>query len=409
MDLATRTVAIVGAGAAGAATATELRSLAYQGDIVLVGAEEHLPYDRPPLSKGLLTGLTTVDRLWLHSASDYADLDVDLRLGHEVEFADQEAKTLHLASGEEIAFDTLVAATGVSARPLGIATGICGVHYLRSIADANALRSELGPGRRIGILGAGFIGLEVAASASKLGCSVEVVEATNVPLEAKVGREVGERLRVLHESHGVRFHMGVTVVEFTTSVGRLAGVRLDNGAYLELDAMLIGIGTRANTAWLRSWVDAAGAPVADDSGIRCDPLGRACEGLYAAGDIAAYFDVRASSHTRHEHRMNAGEQGRFVARSILGANEAFAAVPFFWSDQYDVKIQVIGTPGADAAFTIEETFDDSRRFVGAFRQGGELVAAAGWNAAKHLQPYRRELQSQLLAGRANATPERIPH
>ena len=389
----TERVVIVGASAAGVAVASELRTLGHIGDILLIGEETHLPYDRPPVSKHLLAGDWDLNRVQLKPAGDYERSRIELLLGSRATSVDPDRRTVRLAGGEAIGYDVLVAATGVSPRRLAAAEGLSNVHYLRTVDEAVRLRCQLAPGRRIGLIGAGFVGLEVAALAATRGCEVHVVEALDVPLATKLDSVVGGMLRALHESNGVVFHLATMVEHFDAESGHVRGLRLGDGTVVEVDEVVVGVGTTPNTEWLEGSVPLL--PPDQGGGIPCDPRGRVRPGIYAAGDVAAYLEPASGRYVRREHRMNATEQGRHVARVICGSSAPFVTVPFFWTDQYDTKVQMYGSPTPGSVFGIEEQHGEPRRLVGTFRSDGRLTAVVGWNAAKLLAPYRRQLAEQM--------------
>lgn len=353
-------VVVVGASAAGLTTAEALRREGYSGGITVVGAEEHLPYDRPPLSKKILSGEWEPDRLPLRPTADIDALRLDLRLGVTATGVDTATRTVATDTGEELAYDALVVATGVRPRRLPGATA----HVLRTQQDALALRERLRPGRRLAVVGAGFLGAEVAAVARGLGCAVTLVEPAAVPLAHAVGAVVGEVLSRAHVEHGVDLRTGVGVVAV-----HQGGVELADGTMVEADDVLTAIGSVPNTEWL----EGSGLPVAD--GLVCDATCRAAPGVYGAGDVARWDHPTFGVSMRIEHRTNASEQGLAVARNLLSpdAPRPFAPVPYFWSDQYDLKVQAYGyLRGHDAVEIVEGDLAE-RRFVAAYRTDGRLA------------------------------------
>lgn len=357
---------MVGASAAGLAAVETLRREGFEGDVTLLGDEPHAPYDRPPLSKQILSRTWREDRLPLRSDEDLTALDVDLRLGTEAVGVDPSARTVRIASGEEIPYDGLIVATGVRPRALPTARG----HVLRTLDDALNLRSRLEPGRHLLVVGAGFLGAEVAAAAREIGCRVTLVEPAPVPLAHAVGEAVGRMLSTLHLEHGVDLRTGTGVAEVTDD-----GVRLVDGEVIEADEVLVCVGSVPNTDWL------AGSGLRLDDGLVCDEYCSAAPGVYAAGDVARWHNPLFGTSMRVEHRTHAAEQGMAAARNLLRGAQGrpFAPVPYFWSDQYDVKLQAYGYPrGHDEVALVEGDLDE-RRFVVAYRTGERLsgVIAAG--------------------------------
>lgn len=351
-------VVVVGASAAGLSAAEALRRGGFGGSLVLLGDEQHHPYDRPPLSKQVLAGTWPAERTALRRPED---LDAfDLRLGVSAAGLRTAGRTVTLDDGSELGYDGLIIATGVRPRSLP-GRGTPGVHVLHKLEDALALRERLTAGRRLVIAGAGFLGTEVAAVARELGAAVTLVGSSSLPLAATVGDEVGEYLARLHTDRGVDLRLGAAVSEIGTAAGRACGVHLTDGSYLAADDVLIAIGSQPNTEWL----EGSGLAVVD--GVLCDEHGRAAPGVYAAGDVARWHDPRFGVAMRYEHRTNAAEQGMAAARNLLHPQEAktFAPVPYFWSDQYDAKIHSYGWLRGH---------DEARVVVGDPQEGAFLVA-----------------------------------
>ncbi|MER5942336.1 FAD-dependent oxidoreductase [Streptomyces sp. NPDC001928] len=358
-----RRIVVVGASAAGLAAAETLRREGYDGTLTLVGDEPTAPYDRPPLSKQLLSGEWEPERLDLRTTADLAGLDLDLCLGTPatgLRLADAEVE---LADGSTAAYDGLIVATGVRPRRLPGEGG----HVLRTLDDAVRLRDRLAPGKRLVVVGAGFLGAEAAAVARRAGCEVTLLEPAPVPLAHAVGTEVGEVLTSAHLERGIDLRCGVTVTEVTGH-----GVRLADGELVEADEVLVAVGSLPNTDWL----DGSGLTVGD--GVVCDAYCEAARGVYAAGDVARWYNPLFGTSMRIEHRTNAAEQGMAAARNLLAAPEArkpFAPVPYFWSDQYDMKIQAYGyLRGHDEVAVVEGDLAQ-RRFVAAYRTGERITGA----------------------------------
>jgi NADPH-dependent 2,4-dienoyl-CoA reductase/sulfur reductase-like enzyme len=358
-----RRVLVVGASAAGLAAAETLRREGYDGTLTLVGEEPEPPYDRPPLSKQLLAAQWEAERLALRTPADLAALDLDLRLGVAATGLEPLSRTVRLADGSELPYDALVIATGVRPRRLPGRDA----HVLRTLGDALALRGRLSPGRRLVVVGAGFLGAEAAAVASLLGARVTLLEPAAVPLAHAVGADVGRMLAQAHLDRGVDLRCGVTVTEVTED-----GVRLADGSVVPADDVLVAIGSLPNTEWLHG----SGLTVAD--GVVCDEYCQAAPHVYAAGDVARWHNPLFGTSMRVEHRTNAAEQGMAAARNLLAAPQArkpFEPVPYFWSDQYDMKVQAYGyLRGHDQVAVVEGDLA-SRRFVAAYRTGDRVSGA----------------------------------
>ncbi|QNP68437.1 FAD-dependent oxidoreductase [Streptomyces roseirectus] len=362
-----RRIVVVGASAAGLAAAETLRREGYTGALTLVGDEPHAPYDRPPLSKQLLAAEWEPDRLTLRRPEDLTALDADLRLGTEATALDTAARTVRLADGTDVPYDGLIVATGVRPRRLP-----GGGHVLRTLDDALALRAGLRPGRHLAVVGAGFLGAEAAAVARGLGCEVTLLEPAPVPLAHAVGEEVGRVLSRAHQEHGVTLRTGVSVAEVTG-----AGVRLADGELVAADETLVAVGSLPNTEWL------AGSGLGVGDGVLCDEYLEAAPGVYAAGDVARWTHPLFCVSMRIEHRTNAAEQGMAAARNLLnpGARKPFAPVPYFWSDQYDMKIQAFGHLRGHEEVAVVEGDLAERRFVAVYRTGDRVSGVLGVGVA----------------------------
>ena len=374
-----RRIAVVGVSAAGLAAAETLRREGYDGTLTLIGDEQRLPYDRPPLSKQFLTGQWGAGQLPLRPPAVLDALGLDLRLGTAATGLDPAARTVRLADGSAVPYDGLVIATGVRPRRLPGEDA----HVLRTLDDALTLRDRLGPGRRLVVVGAGFLGAEAAATAAGLGSDVTLLEPAPVPLAHVVGTEVGRLLSRAHRERGVELRTGVTVSEVTG-----AGVLLADGEVVEGDEVLVAIGSRPNTEWL------AGSGIAVGDGVACDAYCEAAAGVYAAGDVARWYNPLFATSMRIEHRTNAAEQGMAAARNLLRPTERkpFAPVPYFWSDQYDMKIQAYGHLRGHDQVTVVQGDLAERRFVAAYRTGDRLsgVLAVGV-PPKSLRTWRQAL------------------
>ncbi|MER6084286.1 FAD-dependent oxidoreductase [Streptomyces sp. NPDC001833] len=359
-------IVVVGASAAGLAAAETLRREGYDGTLTLVGDELHAPYDRPPLSKQVLSAEWAPDRVTLRAPGELDSLGLELRLGVAASGLDVADRTVRLADGSAVPYDGLILATGVRPRRLPGE----GAHVLRTLDDALTLRERLGPGQRLVVVGAGFLGAEAAAVAWRLGARVTLLEPARVPLAHAVGEEVGRVLSRAHLERGVDLRTGVAVTEVTED-----GVRLAGGQEIEADEVLVAIGSLPNVEWL------AGSGLTVGDGIVCDEYCEAARGVYAAGDVARWYNPLFGVSMRIEHRTNAAEQGMAAARNLLnpGARKAFAPVPYFWSDQYEMKIQAYGYLRGHEEVRVVEGDLEEGRFVAAYRRGERLggVLAVG--------------------------------
>jgi len=341
-----RTVVIAGAGIAGASAAETLRREGFAGRIVLVGDEPEPPYERPPLSKGYLLGTTPEEKVFPRGVDGYASLGIELRTGARVARLDAAARRLVLADGEALAFDRLLLTTGGVARRLAVpGADLAGIHTLRTLGDARALRAGITDvgraGGRVVVIGAGFIGSEVAAACRALGVDVTVLEVLAAPLERVLGAEMGHVYADIHRRHGVDLRLGEGIAAFRGSGGRVEEVVTSRGERVPCALALVGVGMRPADEWL------AGSGVALDGGVLVDAY---CEttvpGVYAAGDVARWPYQPAGAAqlqlVRLEHWDNALRQAEAAARNLLGKPVAYAPVPYFWSDQYDLKLQYVG-------------------------------------------------------------------
>lgn len=400
-------IVVVGGGAAGVAAVETLRAEGFTGSLALVCGEPELPYDRPPLSKQVLTGAWDPDRTRFREAAHYASLNVRLLHG-AARSLDIAGRTVELSDGYRLAYDGLIIATGVRPRLLPSGHDLAGVHVLRGLADVAALRNAFdaaasgeaaAPGRVV-IVGAGFLGMEVAAAARGLGLHVTVVDPLPEPMIRQVGPVVGAAVAALHRGQGVvvRTGIGVTGLVGTAGdagraaggTGRVTGVALDDGSTVPADCVLVAIGAVPETEWL------AGSGLSLGNGVECDSCLRAAPGVYAAGDVASWPSPRYQRRVRIEHRMNATEMGNCAARNLLseaaaGELEAFDPLPYFWSDQYKVKLQVHGDLSADCTPTIEEGSLEGGKFVAVFRRDGVPSAVLGWSSAARMPGYRKLL------------------
>ncbi|MCF6521786.1 FAD-dependent oxidoreductase [Streptomyces sp. JJ36] len=340
-----RTFVIVGGGLAGAKAAETLREEGFTGRVILIGDERDHPYERPPLSKGFLTGAEERDSVFVHEPAWYAGADIELHLGQPAVQLDREAKTVRLGDGARIHYDMLLLATGAEPRRLDIpGTDLAGVHHLRRLAHAERLRGVLAArGRENGhlvIAGAGWIGLEVAAAARGYGAEVTVIEPDPTPLHGILGPQMGSLFTDLHREHGVRFHFGARLTEITGQDGMVQAVRTDDGEEHPAHEVLAAIGAAPRTALAESsGLALAGGRggIAVDSSLRTsDPH------VFAAGDVAAVDHPLVGERLRVEHWANALESGPEAARAMLGRPVRYDRVPYFFSDQYDLGMEYAG-------------------------------------------------------------------
>ncbi|WP_067812846.1 NAD(P)/FAD-dependent oxidoreductase [Actinomadura kijaniata] len=380
----TSDVLIVGASVGGLTVAEALRRGGHTGRLRLVDPDPHPPYDRPPLSKQVLTGLWPPDRVRLRTPEQLEALDAEWVWGR-AERLDAAARTVELDGGRALAYDTLVIATGLVPRRLP-GPEPAGAHTLRSLDEALALRHALPDAGRVAVVGAGVLGCEIAAAARTLGREVTLVDPGPVPMARHLGPELGGRVAALHRRHGVRLRLGTAVTGLVGERGRVSGVALADGEVVRADLAVVTIGSVPATAWLEN----SGLALAD--GIVCDARCRAAPGVYAVGDVARWPDPVTGVGIRVESRTNATEQALVVAANILGDERVHAPVPYFWSDQYDTKIQVHGrVGGGDRVRYLEGTAADDRFVALTESDGGRTTAAIGWNHPRGARTARAHL------------------
>ncbi|WP_105972076.1 NAD(P)/FAD-dependent oxidoreductase [Streptomyces geranii] len=398
----TARVLVVGASASGLSTVEALRRKGYAGGITVLGDEPHAPYDRPPLSKQVLSGAWEPERAALRAEEQLTSLDAEFLLGETAVALDAEKRTVRTASGREVTADAVVIATGVRARRFPGAPDLTGVHVLRSLEDALALRGELVAGRRLVVVGEGVLGSEIAATARTLGLEVTLAGPLAAPMALQVGPVVSGVLAGLHTERGVTLRLGEGVVGLTGEEGgRVSGVRLASDEVLPADVVVVAIGAVPATEWL------ADSGLALDNGVVCDAWCRAAEGVYAVGDVARWHHEGLGRSVRLENRTNATEQAMAVAGVILGEDRPYAPVPYFWTDQYDAKLQVHGFLPADAEVDVVEGDLAARRFVARYRVGGRVTGVLGWNMPKQTRLRRQEVVDALQEP-AVPTPTTVP-
>lgn len=387
-------VVVVGAGLGAIRLAENLRTGGYSGPVTLVGAEAHPPYDRPPLSKSVLLGKD--DRVDLKPAEFYHDSAITLRLSTRVVAVDPAAHTVTVESvdapgaTETVPYDTLVLATGLDPRPFpGAPSDLAGVHTLRTVDDAFALRSEAQEASTAVVVGAGFIGCEVAASLSARGLSVTLVEPAPTPLAAALGETIGALVTRFHIDNGIDVRTGVGVDALVSADGAVTGVRLADGTELPADIVVIGIGSIPVTDYLEgSGIGLAAREVG--GGIACDAQGLAAPDVYAIGDVANWLDEDGSPR-RVEHWNHTVEQAAIVAREIARGDAVTASVPYFWSDQFDLKFQVLGAPRASDE--VHVVSDDGKKFLAYYSRDGVFTGVVGAGKVGAVMKTRPKLQT----------------
>ena len=384
--MVTQKIVIVGGGLAASRTAEQLRRAEYTGDIVIVSDEVHLPYDRPPLSKDVLhKDEHDFGDVTLKPQEFYDEKNITLRLGSAVTAVDPAARSVALADGSTVDYDELVIATGLVPRRIPSFPDLGGIHVLRSYDESQALRSEAGSARKAVVIGAGFIGCEVAASLRNLGVDVALVEPQPQPLASVLGEQIGALVSRLHRAEGVDVRTGVGVAEVRGD-SRVQQVVLADGTELDADLVIVGIGSRPALDFLE------GSGIAVDNGIVCDNVGRtSAEHVWALGDVASWRD--ATGHqARVEHWSNVAEQARVLVPSMFGQDAPESVVvPYFWSDQYDVKIQCLGEPEADDVVHVVE--DDGRKFLAYYERDGVLVGVVGGGMPGKVMKARAKIAS----------------
>jgi 3-phenylpropionate/trans-cinnamate dioxygenase ferredoxin reductase component len=366
--LVTQRIIIVGGGLGAARTAEQLRRAQFEGSITIVSDEVHLPYDRPPLSKQVLR--SELDDVTLKPREFYDEHNITLMLGSAVRNLDPDRHTVTLENGTVLDYDEVVIATGLVPRRIPSLPNLPGIHVLRSFDESLALRQEAAAARRAVVIGAGFIGCEVAASLHGLGIDVVLVEPQPAPLAAVLGEQIGSLVARLHRAEGVDVRTGVGV-DAVTGTDRVEKVVLSDGTELDADLVVVGIGSRPATEWLE------GSGLKVDNGVVCDRVGRTSAGhVWALGDVASWQD--ATGHqVRVEHWSNVAEQARVLVPSLLGKDvpSNLVVVPYFWSDQYDVKIQCLGEP--EATDTVHLVSDDGRKFLAYYERDGVVAGVVG--------------------------------
>lgn len=389
-----RKLVVVGASLAGLRAAEAARHANFTGSIVLIGSEEHLPYDRPPLSKAFLDAETPAATEFRSQEYFDAELDIELMLGRPATRLDTENKRVLVGDGPtqtEVAYDLLVIATGASAREMPGTNGLRGIHNLRTRDDAQVIRAALDEGARLVIVGAGFIGSEIASGARKRGLAPVVLEALPTPLVRAIGEEMGARISSLHIQNGTDLRCGVAVTAFEGD-GTVERVVLADGSVLDADLVVTGIGTIPSVSWLE------GSGLVLENGILCDEnLYTGVDGIYAAGDVVNWHNSVFERNMRIEHWTSAAEQGAVAARNAVDPEsaKAYSTVPYFWSDQYGVRIQFVGVSAADEIVVIEDRLEEVGRLVALYRSGDRIVGALTVNGQAEIMKYRGMIMKKV--------------
>ncbi|MGW4129678.1 NAD(P)/FAD-dependent oxidoreductase [Amycolatopsis japonica] len=387
------TLLVVGASAAGLATVEALRRKGYTDRITVLGAEPHLPYDRPPLSKQVLSGQWEPARTQLRTVERLSTLDAEFLLGDAAVALDVRERTVRTASGRELTADEIVLATGLRSRTFPGQSDLSGVHVLRTLDDAQALRADLLSCSRAVVVGDGVLGTEIAACVAGMDVPVTLAGPQPAPLAAQFGPAVSGLLAELHTSRGVTLRLGAAVTGLDSRDGHVTGVRLATGDVLPADVVVVAFGAAPATDWLE------GSGLALANGVVCDSRCRAAEGIYAVGDVARWHHEALDVTLRLENRTNATEQAAHVATVILGEDRPYLPIPYFWTDQFDTKIHVHGTLFADAEVSIVEGSPAERRFVAEYRRNGVVTGVLGWNMPKQARLRRPDLTGVLVGGK----------
>ncbi|MEO5852741.1 MAG: FAD-dependent oxidoreductase [Nocardioides sp.] len=393
-----QTYVVVGAGLAGAKAVEALREQGFDGRLVLVGAEDHLPYERPPLSKGYLTGDSTLQDATVHDRAWYDEHQVELRLGQAATSLDPAGHTVTV-DGEELAYDKLLLATGSSPRRLDLpGAGLGGVLALRTVEDSDRLRAAFGPAARVVFIGGGWIGLELAAAARKAGADVTVLESLDLPLVRVLGPEMASVFADLHREHGVDLRTGVSVeeIEAAEGTGHVGAVRLADGTRIAATVVVVGIGAAPNV----DLAEAAGLDV--DNGVLVDAGGRSSDpDVFAAGDLANAEHPVLGTRIRVEHWANALNQPATVAAAMLGGDASYDNLPYFYTDQYDLGMEYVGRGGPDDDVVVRGDLD-AREFLAFWLREGKVTAGMAvntWDVIDDVKP--------LIASGVVVDPDRL--
>lgn len=381
-------IVIIGAGHAAGQTAASLRQAKYEGSITIIGDETHIPYQRPPLSKQYLAGEQGIERVYLRPEKFYVEKEIELKLGVTATSIDRDAHTVTLDTAEIVEYDKLLLATGSRPRTMDVpGSDLAGIHYLRTIADVDAIRDDLSPGKRLVIVGGGYIGLEVAAVSRELGLEVHVLEMEDRILQRVTTSTMSTYYHNLHEGHGVHLHTNTAVTGFTGS-DHVTGV-LCNGTEFAADLVIIGIGIIANTQLAEQ------AGLDTDNGIVVDDHCRTSDAdIFAAGDCSNHPNPLLNRRLRLESVPNAMEQARVCATNMLGGDQTYASMPWFWSDQYDLKLQMVGFSG-DGDDQVLRGDMAQHQFAMFYLKDGTVVAADAINNPKEFMICKQLIGKQV--------------
>lgn len=387
-------IVVVGASAAGITAARTLRAQGWEGRLTLIGKESGLPYDRPPLSKRLMAGKCPVEALNLMSEDGMKALNLRYIDGMSATGLHANDNALQLSNGTTLHYDRLLIATGADARVIPSLGQAENCYSLRNVSDALAIREHLTVGKRVLVVGAGFIGTELAAIARAKGCLVTVLDKSRIPLAARVGEIVGKRIEKLHEGNGVVFHNKCEITEAKWHNRSIAEVRLDTGIAVPCDLIVVAIGATPNVQWC------GGLNIR--SGVVCNEFCEAAPNVYAAGDAAEWFHKGYGEHIRIEHRTNASEQAMAAAKNMLGSRIEYAPLPFFWSDQYQIQIQSYGRIGPQYTVDIVEGDSKDESLIFRYFQGDALMGILSWNASRKAREFINPLKDVWTKSAASA-------
>lgn len=383
-------IVIVGASLAGLRAAEEIRHEGHTGPVVIIGEEVHAPYDRPPLSKQVLSGKWEVDRIHHHTPDAHDTLDLEFRLGRRATGLDTDTRTVICSDGTEVVYDGLVIATGAATRSLPGTAGMPGVWMLRTLDDCLGIKAGIaaaGDVPRVVVIGAGFIGSEVAATCQGLGAVVTLLEAHHTPLARVLGDEMGQACADLHRANGMDLRTSITIDRLESDPGGddPITVCLDDGSRIPADVVVVGIGVSPSVSWLEN------SGVALDNGVFCDSKLFAADRVVAAGDVANWIRPGTGRPARVEHWTNAAEGGAAAARNLLAGSAsavAYDPVPFFWSDQYSTKIQMIGLPGPEDEVVVVSGSGSEGKLVALYRTEDRLGGVLTLSQPAKLMGYR---------------------
>ena len=399
---ADRTFVVVGGGLAAAKAVEQLRELGFEGRLVLLAGEEHLPYERPPLSKDYLKTGEKLDDVFVHDQQWYADQQVDLRTGTRVASIDRAAKAVVTDAGDRVEYDRLLLATGSSPRTLSLpGSTLEGVLSLRTIEDSDAIRDALQPGRRVVLIGGGWIGLEVAAAARERGAQVTVLESLELPLVRVLGPTIAQVFAGLHREHDVDLRTEV-VVEAIEGDGVVTGVRLASGEVVPADTVIVGIGAAPNVGLAQD----AGLDV--DNGITCDAVGRTSDwDIFAVGDVANVEHPFLGRRVRVEHWANALNQPQVVAPAMLDEDGPDPELPYFYTDQYDLGMEYTGMADPGDAVVVRGDLA-SREFIAFWTREGRVIAGMNVNIWDVTEPIKALIQSRQAIDPARLADPSVP-